>query len=100
MVDVARMLGHELGHISGEILDDDAEEEERADRYGAVAELVLKMLTGQKSLLAQRQSRSTSRVGKANRQAREVAKPQGVGRPSLRTAPTSVVQVRKRSPKG
>jgi hypothetical protein len=43
--DVARMLGHELGHISGEILDDEAEEEVRADRYGEVAGRVIEMIS-------------------------------------------------------
>lgn len=42
--DVARMLGHELGHISGDILDDDAAEERRADLYGEVAARVLGMM--------------------------------------------------------
>lgn len=46
--DVARMLGHELGHISGEILDDEAAEEERAERYGEVAERVLEMLSSER----------------------------------------------------
>lgn len=41
---VALMLGHELGHISGEILDDGDAEEERADAYGEVArEVFLKL---------------------------------------------------------
>lgn len=42
--DVARMLGHELGHISGELLDDEEAEEERADSYGRVVEQVFRML--------------------------------------------------------
>ncbi len=97
--EVARMLGHELGHISGEILEDEAAEEERADRYGAVAEQVLRMLTGQKAATVRTPSRS-SRAGKASRQAHASSKARGAVRPSPQTAPTpALVQVRKR-PKG
>lgn len=46
---IAAMLGHEMGHISGEILDDEVAEEERADRYGVVAAKVLEMLTPARS---------------------------------------------------
>ena len=40
----ARMLGHELGHISGTNLDDIEAEERRADGYASVVELVFKIL--------------------------------------------------------
>jgi hypothetical protein len=60
---VAWMLGHELGHISGEILDDEAEEEVRADRYGAVAAEVIKLIVTQERRRSRPTSgRSTSRL--------------------------------------
>lgn len=62
---VAHMLGHELGHISGTILDNDAAEEKRADLYGDVAQRVLEMLS------PERKSKSVPyRAGKANRSVR------------------------------
>jgi hypothetical protein len=76
---VARMLGHELGHISGDILDDEAEEERRADRYGAVAAKVLEMLSAPE----RRSSRSTSvRAGRASRPAPAADRGRGASRPS------------------
>jgi hypothetical protein len=93
--DVAWMLGHELGHISGEILDDEAEEEVRADRYGAVAAEVLKLITAQ----GRRRPRSTSgRAGRATRRARADGTRPGASQrssPPERT-PNVGVQVRRR----
>jgi hypothetical protein len=97
--EVAHMLGHELGHISGTILANDAAEERRADLYGDVAKRVFELLTGQRASKGRRQAGS-SPAGRANRQALASAKPQGAVRLSPRTAPTpALVQVRKR-PKG
>jgi hypothetical protein len=90
LTDVARMLGHELGHISGDILDDDTAEEARADRYGAVAEHVIKMLSQK-----QKSKTSTSRAGKPSRQARASGKQSAVSRASS-IPPIQLVQVRKK----
>lgn len=95
---VARMLGHELGHISGEILDDEAEEEQRADLYGEVAARVLEMLNA----LERTSSKKTSRSDKASRQAPSRGRASPVNaRPSPAPSPNLGVQVRKRNrPKG
>lgn len=89
--DVAKMLGHELGHISGDILDDEVEEEKRADKFGVVAARVLEMLTSQ-----ERKPARTSRRGKANRQAPSSGGQAGYRDPQSRTAPTAGVTVRKK----
>ena len=95
LADVAKMLGHELGHISGKNLRDPAKEEERADRYGTVAAEVLKMLS-----LERRSAPSPSRAGRAIRPG------SSRGRAQARSGPGSSpsvagVQVRKRkAPKG
>ncbi len=41
---IAMALGHELGHSSDEVLDDDAAEERRADGYADVVLAVLNIL--------------------------------------------------------
>jgi len=93
LTDVAHMLGHELGHISGTILDNDAAEEKRADLYGDVAKRVLELLIpGQRSKPSARRSDKAIRPAPVSSTA---------GRPARRqSAPTSGVQVRKRRSKG
>lgn len=94
--DLARMLGHELGHISGEILDDGAEEEARADRYGTVAAKVFEMLTS----MGRKSSRKTFRGGKVSRQTRVGGKQGDARRSSPTPNTTPAVQVRKRRSRG
>lgn len=69
ITDVAKMLGHELGHISGSILDDESAEEARADLYGDVARRVIELLIPER-----KSKKKTSRVDKAIRQVYEVDK--------------------------
>ncbi len=93
---IAAMLGHELGHISGSILDDDAAEEERADLYGKVAAEVLEMLTQERTLAP-----STSRADRASRRTPSRGRApvrRGPGR-SPTPSGSPAVQVRRR-PKG
>lgn len=91
--DVAHMLGHELGHISGTIVINDAAEERRADLYGDVAKRVFELLSP-----ARKSTSSTSRSGKANRLVHAHVKE--TARSTRQTTPTPAVQVRKRRPKG
>lgn len=89
---VAHMLGHELGHISGTILDDEAAEEKRADGYGDVAKKVVEMLSAQ----GRRSRKSPSPAGRASRRAPSPGRGQAPPKAS-RSSPTPGVQVRKKS---
>jgi hypothetical protein len=87
---IAAMLGHELGHISGEILDDKVAEEERANLYGDVAVRVLEMLSPER-----KSKQRTSQAGKASRS--RSARDKLPVRQARPLSPTPAVQVRKRS---
>ena len=46
MENVLKVLGHEIGHLMGEQLEDEEAEENRADGYGTAASLAWRFATG------------------------------------------------------
>lgn len=90
--DVAHMLGHELGHLSGDILANDAAEEDRADQYGDVVVQVLRMLKrrGARRRTGQMSSSRTSRSDRASRHPPAGGTSQDAARPASSTPPKRV----------
>lgn len=66
LTDVVRMVSHEIGHISGNILDDESAEEQRADSYADAIEEVFKIL---KLHVSRPKKPSSSRSSSSQRQA-------------------------------